>query len=59
VRVRVRVRVKVRLLHLARCGEDVGVLHLIHEDEVAVLHFVERLVRCEDLVYLQGCVQGA
>ena len=51
-------RVKVRLLHLARCGEDVRLLHLVDEDEVAVLHLVECLVRCEDLVDLQGCVQG-
>ena len=51
-------RVKVGLLYLARCGEDVRLLHLVDEDEVAVLHLIECLVRCEDLVHLQGCVQG-
>ena len=48
----VRVMVRVGLLHLPRCGEDVGLLDLVDEEQVAVLHLVESLVCREDLVHL-------
>jgi hypothetical protein len=52
VRAMVRVMVRVGLLHLPRCGEDVGLLDLVDEEQVAVLHLVESLVCREDLVHL-------